>query len=110
MTTEEGERGQRDAYAQNPVAQNFSEVFNTDLGCFSLQLPSMTGGVVVAEALGYDHASCTIDEGEDVVAAWVHNDQRSQRWGLYTGLLVELCRGLAGTCAQPVENGNALGD
>lgn len=29
---------------------------------------------------------------------------------LYTGLLVELGRGLVSTCTQPVENGDALGD
>ena len=70
----------------------------------------MLGGVVVPEALGYDHVSSPIDKREGVVAARPHDDQRGQRWRLHTGLLVEFGCGLLGTCAQPVENGDALGD
>ena len=110
MTAEEGEYGQNGADAQSPIAQHFPELFNVELRFFCLQLTSMSSGIVVAEALGYNHASSAIDKGEHVVAARVHNNQRSQRWRLYTGLLVELGRGLVSTCAQPVENGDALGD
>ena len=110
VTAEEGEYGQRDADAQSPAAQEFSELLNVELRFFCFQLTSMSGGIVVPEALGYDHASSPIDQREGVVSAWAHDDQRGQRWRLYTGLLVELGRGLVGTCAQPVENGDALGD
>ena len=96
--------------AQSPSAQECSELLNVELSCFCLQIPSMAGGIVVAEALGYDYTSSPIDQRKGVVAAWAHDDQRSQRWRLYAGLLVELGRGLLGTCAQPVENGDALGD
>ena len=70
----------------------------------------MVGGVVVAEALSYDHARSAIDQRKGVVAAWTHDDQRSQRWRLYAGLLVELGCSLAGTCAQPFEGSDALGE
>ena len=110
MTTEEGEYGQRDGKAQSPAAQEFSKLLNVELRFFCLQLTSMSSGIVVAEALGYDHASSPIDQRKGVVAAWTHDDQRGQWWRLYTGLLVELSRGLVSTCAQPVENGDALGD
>ena len=110
MTAEEGEHGQRDAKAQSPAAQEFSELLNVELRFFCLQLTSMSSGIVVAEALGYDHASSAIDQRKGVVAARPHDDQRGQRRRLYTGLLVELGRGLVSTCAQPVENGDALGD
>ena len=110
VTAEEGEHGQRYAYAQSPIAQDCPELLNVELRCFGLQLTSMSSGIVVAEALGYDHASSAIDQRKGVVAAWPHDDQRGQRWRLYAGLLVELGRGLVSTCAQPVENGDALGD
>ena len=110
MTAKEGEHGQRDAKAQSPTAQKCSKLLNVELRFFCFQLTSMSGGIVVPEALGYDHTCSPIDQREGVVAAWAHDDQRSQRWRLYTGLLVELGRGLVGTCAQPVENGDALGD
>ena len=110
MTTEEGEHGQRDAKAQSPAAQEFSELLNAELRFFCLQLTSMSSGIVVAEALGHDHTSSAIDQRKGVVAAWAQDDQRCQWRRLYTGLLVELGSGLAGTCAQPVENGDALGD
>ena len=110
VTAEEGEHGQRDAKAQSPTAQKFSELFNVELGFFCLQLTSMSSGVVVAEALSYDHARSAIDQRKGVVAAWAHDDQRCQWRRLYTGLLVKLGRSLAGTCAQPVENGDALDD
>lgn len=110
MTAEEGEHGQRDAKAQSPAAQEFSELLNVELRFFSFQLTSMSSGIVVAEALGYDHASSAIDQRKGVVAARPHDDQRGQWWRLYTGLLVELGGGLLSTCAQPVENGDALGD
>ena len=111
MTAEEGEHGQRDAKAQSPAAQEFSELLNVELlRFFCLQLSSMSSGIVVAEALGYDHPSSAIDQRKGVVAAWPHDDQRGQRWRFYTGLLVELGGGLVSTCAQPVENGDALGD
>ncbi|WP_338647593.1 hypothetical protein [Pseudomonas sp. ML2-2023-3] len=45
-----------------------------------------------------------------VVTARAHDDQRGQRWRLYAGLLVELGRGLLGSCAQSVEIVDALGD
>ena len=105
MTTEEGEHGQRDSIAPSPAVQEFPELLNVELRCFFLQLASMSSGIVVAEALGHDHASSPIDQRKGVVAARPHDDQRGQRWRLYTGLLVELSRGLVGTCAQPVENG-----
>ena len=85
-------------------------MFDTELRRFGFEFSGMAGGVVVTEALGYDHASSPIDQREGVVAARPHDDQRGQRWRLYTRLLVELGRGLVGTCAQPVENGDALGD
>ena len=110
MTAEEGEHGQRDAKAQSPAAQEFSELLNVELRFFCLQLTSMSSGIVVAEALGYDHASSAIDQRKGVVAARPHDDQRSQRWRLYAGLLVELGRSLAGTCAQPFEGSDALGE
>lgn len=110
VTSEEGEHGQRDADAQSPIAQHFPELFNVELRFFCLQLTSMSSGIVVAEALGYNHASSAIDKGEHVVAARVHNNQRSQRWRLNAGLLVELGRSLAGTCAQPFEGSDALGE
>ena len=110
MTTEEGEHGQRDAKAQSPAAQEFSELLNIELRFFCLQLTSMSSGIVVTEALGYDHASSAIDQRKGVVAARPHDDQRSQRWRLYAGLLVELGRSLAGTCAQPFEGSDALGE
>ena len=110
MTAEEGEHGQRDANAQSPVAQDFPKLLNVELRCFFLQLTSMSSGVVVAEALSYDHASSAIDQRKGVVTTRPYDDQRGKRWRLYAGLLVELGSGLAGTCAQPVENGDALGD
>ena len=110
VTAEEGEHGQRDANAQSPVAQDFPKLLNVELRCFFLQLTSMSSGIVVAEALGYDHASGPIDQREGVVAAWAHDDQRCQWRRLYTGLLVKLGRSLAGTCAQPFEGSDALGE
>ena len=104
MTAEEGEHGQRDAKAQSPAAQEFSELLNIELRFFCLQLASMRSGIVVAESLGHDHASSAIDQRKGVVTARPHDDQRGQRWRLYAGLFVELGRGLLGSCAQPVEN------
>lgn len=70
----------------------------------------MVGGVVVSEALGYDHPSSPIDQREGVVAAWAHDDQRCQWRRLYTGLLVKLGSGLACAFAQPLKNCAALGE
>ena len=78
VTAEEGEYGQRDADAQSPAAQEFSELLNVELRFFCFQLTSMSGGIVVPEALGYDHASSPIDQREGVVPAWAHDDQRCQ--------------------------------
>ena len=110
MATEESEHGQRDASAQSPTAQEFSELLNVELSFLCLELTSMGSGTVVAEALGYDHACSPIDQRKGVVAARPHDDQRGQRWRLYAGLLVELGRSLAGTCAQPFEGSDALGE
>ena len=46
VTAEEGEHGQRDAYAQGPAAQDFSELLNTELICLCLQLSSIASGIV----------------------------------------------------------------
>ena len=61
VTAEEGEHGQRDAKAQSPAAQDFPELLNVELRFFCLQLTSMRSGIIVTEALGYDHASSPVD-------------------------------------------------
>ena len=110
MTAEEDEGGQYRADAQCPVPHNTPEQLDVELLGFGFKNTSMRSGIVVAEAVGHDHTSSAIDQRKGVVAARTHDDQRGQRWRLYTGLLVELGRGLVSTCAQPVENGDALGD
>ena len=110
VTAEEGEYGQRDAYAQSPSAQELSELLNVELLSFCLQLTSMTSGVVVAETLSDDLAGRALDHIKGVVAAWLDDISRGKRRCDHVRLLVELVSGLTCTCAQPVENGDALGD
>ena len=44
VTTEEGEHGQRDAKAQSPTAQEFSELLNVELMRFRFQLHDAVDG------------------------------------------------------------------
>lgn len=108
MTAEEGESGQHGADTQRPNAEDSTELLDAEQLGLCFQLPGVAGGVVVAEALGYDLSSSPIDQRESVVATWAHNDQRCQWRRHYAGLLIELGGGLACTFAQPFEGGYAL--
>ena len=110
MSTKEGVHGQPDANTQSPVAQYFSGVFHAELGCLVLQNTSMTSGVVVPKAPGDDLAGRAFDDIKDVVTGWFDDVYRGKRRGNHVRLLEELGRGLLSTCAQSVENGDALGD
>ena len=76
VTAEEGEHSEQRADAQSPKTQRSPELFYAELLGLRLKLTGVVGGVVVPEALGYDHASCPIDQCEGVVATWAHDDQR----------------------------------
>ena len=70
----------------------------------------MAGGIVVPEALGNNLASRSLDHFEGVVTTrFDYKDRRLWR-GHDARLLVELGRSLAGTCAQPFEGSDALGE
>lgn len=70
----------------------------------------MVSGVVVPEAFGDDLAGRALDHIKDVVAAWLDDVSQGKRRCDHVRFLIELLSGLTGTCAQPLENGDALGD
>ena len=69
MAPEEGKDSQNCANTQHPVAQDWPEPHDAQLSGFRFKFSGMRSGIVVAEALGYDHASSAIDKGEYVVSA-----------------------------------------
>ena len=110
VTTEEGEHGQRDAKAQSPTAQEFSELLNVKLLRFRFQLMGMTYCGVDTSARCDDPVCGPLNDFKGIVAYRLDDKEWRQWRRHYAGLLVELGRGLVSTCAQAVENGDALGD
>ncbi|KOX66283.1 hypothetical protein AA303_04100 [Pseudomonas psychrophila] len=110
VTSEEGEHGQRDAKAQSPAAQEFSELLNVELLRFRFQLMGMTYCGVDTSACCDDPVCGSLNDFKGIVAYRLDDKEWRQWRRHYAGLLVELGRGLVSTCAQPVENGDALDD
>ncbi|WP_323165784.1 hypothetical protein [Pseudomonas bubulae] len=110
MTAKEGEYGQRDAKAQSPAAQEFSELLNVELPRFRFKLMGMTYCGVDTSARCYDPVCGSLNDFKGIVAYRLDDKEWRQWRRHYAGLLVELGRGLVSTCAQPVENGDALDD
>lgn len=99
MAAEECERCQHQTDAQCPVPQEAAELFHIELIFLGLQLTSMSGRIVVAEALGDDRARGALDHFKGVVASWLDDEARSKRRGNDVWLLVEVGSGLACTFA-----------
>ena len=110
MAAEEGESGQHNADTQCPYAEYSPTLLNAELVCLCLQLTSVACSIVVPEAVGNDLAGRALNHIKDVAADWLDDVSRGKRRGNHVRLLVELGSGQTCACAQPLENGNALGD
>ena len=110
MTAQECEKSQRDAYAQSPAAQVFSELFNVELMRLHFQLMGVTYCGVDTSARCDDSACGPLNDFKGIVANRL-DDKEWRRWRRhYAGLLVEVRLGLTCTFAQPFENSDAFGD